>query len=115
MALHTVGCTNFQKREYMIEKDLDSKGTLTIKVDITIGTPKREIWFPKLSTMENKLLSSLYHSIEPPLLPLPAKLQPMHPSKYRSRMTRPLLPHSRLSVPLTLAPRTQLITILIPS
>ena len=61
---HTWGCPNFQKREYIIEKDLDSKGTLAIEVDITIGTPKREIWFPKLNTVENKLLSSLYHSME---------------------------------------------------
>lgn len=64
MATHTFGCTNFQTREYMIEKDLDSNGTLTIEVDITIGTPKRDIWFPKLSTVENKLLSSLYQSME---------------------------------------------------
>ena len=39
----------------------------------------------------------------------------LHPSKYRPRMTRTLLPHSRLSVPLTLAPWTQLVTILTPS
>ena len=39
--------------------------------------------------------------------PLLHTKQPMHPSKNRSRMTRLLLQHSRLFVPLTLAPCTK--------
>ena len=43
-----------------------------------------------------------------------AQLQPMQP-QYRSRMTHPLLPHTRQFVPLVIAPHTQEILILMPS
>ena len=36
------GWTNFKKREDIIRDDLDTNGTLTIEVDITIGIPQRQ-------------------------------------------------------------------------
>tara|TARA_B110001452_G_C15229632_1_gene426017 strand:- start:435 stop:1742 length:1308 start_codon:yes stop_codon:yes gene_type:complete len=61
-----VGCDNFKKRDEIIRKDLDSKGTLTVEVDITIGTPSRKVWFPKVKpTLEDDdTLSILYRSME---------------------------------------------------
>ena len=60
------GCKNCKKRNDIIRKDLDSKGTLTIEVDITIGTPQREIWFPKISPQMNDdtLGPILYRSMD---------------------------------------------------
>lgn len=58
------GINNFKKREDMILEDLDSNGTLTIEVDITIGTKKRnKIWFPQVDPpSKNALGPRLYRS-----------------------------------------------------
>ena len=37
------GWTDFKKRENIIRDDLDENATLTIAVDITIGTPQRQL------------------------------------------------------------------------
>ena len=44
------GYTNFCKRSEVIEEELDKDGTFTVKVDITIGTEKKKVWYPKLTT-----------------------------------------------------------------
>ena len=58
------GINNFKKREDMILEDLDSNGTLTIEVDIMIGTKKRnKIWFPQVDPpSKNALGPRLYRS-----------------------------------------------------
>ena len=45
---NAAGVDDFCKRSEIIENELDEDGTLTITVDITIGTEKKKVWYPQL-------------------------------------------------------------------
>ena len=56
---------NYKKREDMIREDLDKDGTLTIKVDIIIGTKQCDVWFPKINPFpKDDIGPHLYSSLE---------------------------------------------------
>jgi len=62
---NAVGFPNFCKRGDVITFLLDKDGTFTVKVDITIGTEKKKVWYPSLRrppSDKNNSLSKLYGS-----------------------------------------------------
>ena len=62
---NAVGCANFCKQRDAIKQFLDKDGTLTVKVDITIGTGKKKVWYPPFRRPPSDInngLSKLYGS-----------------------------------------------------
>jgi hypothetical protein len=57
------GWKNFSKREDIIKNDCNDAGTLTITVELQVGTEKRSIWFPRLTYCDN-IGTQLYRSSE---------------------------------------------------
>jgi len=59
------GWKDFNKRENIIENDCNEVGTLTITVELEIGTEKRSVWFPQLTYCDYRQLynSATYSDI----------------------------------------------------
>jgi hypothetical protein len=56
------GLYNFSKREDVIEIDCNDAGTLTITIELEVGTEKKSVWFPQLNYCDNIIGTQLYGS-----------------------------------------------------
>merc|ERR1712194_357162 len=57
------GTYEFEKRENIMDNELDKHGTLTIEVEIKVGTEKRTVWYPRIMN-KNDIGAQLYQSLE---------------------------------------------------
>ena len=60
---HGRGHHNFAKRDDIIKNDCNKDGTLTITVELQVGTEKRSVWFPN-STPNDDVLCTIFNSAD---------------------------------------------------